>query len=322
MTLRSFTRIACTLAALSTFGCDDSLAPEHAPAQPEDKIPAEAATFHTDGEHLVTVELSSGTTLHFIALDDGGDQAVGIAEVAPASGHRLELVGLDQATPREVFHAITREDVAEPALLAALYPPASMGPRGWYVELIDSELVTVPKADMCSTTTFQNEFAAWQSYIDEIVHISLNSSPNGTPAQWDEVDPFAAGGCGYSGLPCLWRWQRTTDFYTEYNVDRYKTWVAVCNTQTRTNVCHQGACYGDIGPIIAFRYQRGGNSGTGIAFSDDVDSTTAEGASWRWYWNGSASGGEDANWDWKTDINWAWTLDRFHIGAAAEHEGW
>jgi hypothetical protein len=280
------------------------------------------ASFDTDGTLLATVELG-GTLLHFIALEDSsGHFTVGVLESAPAAGHRIDLEPmLADASPREIFHAITRADVDEPALLAELFSEPTLGPRGWHLSAVERGAVSVPKSQICKSTTFRSAFEAWHPYIN-IKAYDIETSPSSGSSRWSQSDPFAAGGCSYSGYPCMYKWSRTGDYYSANNVDRYKTRVAVCKTQTRTTICHQAQCYSDTGPIITFSYRKGDNTSTGIAFSKDLDSATAEGRYWSWYWNGNSSGGIAANWDWKTGVDWAWTYDRFSIGVAWANEGW
>ena len=181
---------------------------------------------------------------------------------------------LADANPREVFHAVTRDGVPEPPLLAAMFPEPALGQRGWFLDAIEGGRLIIPRTS-CNSSTFRSHFQSWHSYINDVVYVDANTSPPGP--RWSESDPFAAGGCAYSGHPCMYRWNRTNSYYTYSNVDRYKSRVHICQLQPRTTVCHQSVCYNDLGPYLTFSYRTGNNASTGIAFSENLDSKTATG---------------------------------------------
>lgn len=280
--------------------------------------------FSTDGEALATIEVPQGPTLHFIALGDSGagDASVGVVEIGRVDGYRLDnAFGLDTANAREIFHAVTDAEVAEPELLTKLFPEPQLGARGWFLDAIESDTLVTTKLASCQSASFVSSFEAWNPDINDGAGYDIETQPY-NDGNWSQSDPFAAGGCAYSGLPCMYEWESTPgNYYTVYNVDRYKTRVRVCDLQYRSTISYQGT-WQDVGPVIAFRYQQGGNSSTGTAFSQDIDSTTAEGYYWQWLWSGSASPDTNNDYDWKTQVDLAWKFDEYSIGYAWKHEGW
>ena len=324
--MKSHRVLAAVAVACAYVGCVDEqmAAPEGEPSDHGAPDIIEAASPIagplTDGEVIADVAYQD-TQLLFIALpDEETGPTVGVLERGPDTGYRLDLEpALANANPREIFHAVTSEGTDEPPLLTDLYPAPTLGLRGWYLDAIDNGALRATQSS-CNASTFDSAFQNFQSIINDGVYTDTNTSPPGP--RWSNSDPFAAGGCAYSGYPCLYEWSRNDDYYTYYNIDRFKTRVHICNLQYRTTICHQGNCYSDVGPYITFFLRRGNNSSTAIAFSDDVDSATSENSYWSWYWHGSSSGGTAANYDWRTDVDWAWNQDEFMIGVAYEHEGW
>jgi hypothetical protein len=131
---------------------------------------------------------------------------VGVVEIGRVDGYRLDnAFGLDTANAREIFHAVTGAEDAEPELLTKLFPEPQLGARGWFLDAIESDTLVTTKLASCQSANFVSSFEAWNPDIND--------------GNWTQSDPFAAGGCAYSGLPCMYEWESTPGNYWKTQVD-------------------------------------------------------------------------------------------------------
>ncbi len=279
------------------------------------RAPEADAGIRTDGEILAQVEYAPETKAIFIAIEgEDGEQTVGVLETgrenSPAIHLDEELAG---SNPVEIFTAITR-DQQVPELMIELYGEPVEADRGWYLDMIEAGDVVTPRAGMCTNSTFNNSWSSFHNYINDYGAIWNDTTAGASQPNWREVDPFAAGGCNYSGLTCLYEFRRNiNDLYTSYNIDQYRTRVAVCDLKYHSTIHYQGSW--NLDTELHFGYKTTNNAGIYTAFERDLVYPSDEGKYWQWVWN---SGSSAANYDWRTRVRYALAGEDFEIAYGSE----
>ncbi len=313
-------------------GCDDDADIGESPAEPEApgaEAPAEADDASElplrDGEErfgegvtrFVEADVA-GTRFAFVRIDDPatGRRSLGLLEVKRPGGISLALEpALKGASLRDVFLAVTGEDVALPEELRAL-DDHELGPRGWIAEKAARGEYQVPRA-LCVNADFQSALTGWDPAVATINGTpvwNLDSSPPGT--DWGYAAP--AGGCGGCD-PMEEGWSAfmggDSDWAAE-NVDAVKQRVEVCNIAYHPSL----GGFAHEGPDVRFVYRTEGSLTQHTAWSRDLLATD-EGNAYQWYWEGAVNPG-DNNSDWKIKIGSGRDLDLFDIGVIPDAYGW
>lgn len=311
----------CTLALLVVAGACDSYDGEAPELMSDAEIEAvdSAESLELENDESDVMELQDGhariistltlspdsdsvdaTVVRIYALEeDDGAYSVGVLEAVPEGGIQLsDIAGLgDQANPREVFQALAGEDAEEPSALAANYPEATLGARGWAVAEALSQrqgsltASNTPFAAGCGWTAFANAFNAFYPEVNGTKYWYSSVSPeHSTTTKWN-----------YQRYANTWRtmhvsnargsgWSPYVGYnHTFYNVDKYKTKVKVCNIDNAGTWIQRS---------VVFRYRNGSNTSY-VAASVPIDASD-EGTTFSWRWTPSGNN----NYDWATLVTW------------------
>ncbi|MCH9682329.1 MAG: hypothetical protein K0V04_12905 [Deltaproteobacteria bacterium] len=273
---------------------------------------------------LDRLTLPGGTELTFVHLDIAGEASLGMIEKQPAGAVGLADLGLESASPLDIYLALTDAETEVPAPLRALSLDHELGARGWLGEQLDGgafELTAPPDvAAAACDAGFQSYLTNWQPQVSENYEWGFNEDPDSDSDWYGPTEPL---GLGIACSDCSETWWHR-DYYNDqfeiWNVDEMKMAVSACSIGWRPSISAGNQTLSHYGPTLRFRYRTEGNVSSGQVYSNDLEEAE-EGGRWRWYWGGTPASG-DNDYDWTIEIANGRASDRFDIGFVYDHHGW
>lgn len=279
---------------------------------------------------IAIIEVAEGHTVEFVSLLDAeGSSLVGVFEdVSPGEQVVTRHPELDGATPLQIFHALTTDDVEVPqALLDAellLEPQTPIATdamsafeavdtadpldRGWALSELLSDagldgVAGVNASYACNNNSIVN-LVSGLTYPSRF--FLFNTHPSSASSYWTNYCEIAGNGWCASGG------SRYKFLHTRYNNRRYTG--RVCGEPTGShNWYYNGSTYQKL-PYVTFQYRDQNNNGWYTALNREFPLNTVK----HFYWAFYQTTPQTRLFDWRTSVRAAKTADVFDIGIGWE----
>ena len=247
---------------------------------------------------LVIIEPAQDYLVTFVELEGSdGFHGVGVAEDMPAGTPSvIDQLGLGEASPLQVYLALTRESESVPTVLTELYghlPVVDTHERGGAIDEAQ-EVIAFAGDVACGDAWFTN----WVN--DSLPGDTWRLNHDGTQGNWASYCDYAVNNAsGWSGCGGCINGTRKKYEHVLYNVDEWRAYSCLRSGGTHLWACSSGTGY--LYLRVHYRYRDANNNGWHTAYSSPNSNYLNQNRAYSWHWY------TGSNWDWMHTVRGAYT---------------